>query len=215
MKTKVLTFLFKNSAVIIINILGLYLFVKMTEDVIEKEYILVIDRWIEIHINAIQTPLLTKCMVTLTHFNGATGIFVFSLCMMLFFIYKRWYNDLLFYFFSVLGANIAYITIKIIVQRVRPNSDILSIATHSFPSGHATMATAMALAVYLILAKRVNTLGLKLLLLLSCIVWPIIIAFSRVYLDVHWFSDVIAGIGLGVFWVTLVELIKRFKNSVG
>lgn len=77
------------------------------------------------------------------------------------------------------------------------------------------MATAMALSVYLILAKRVHSIGLKLLLLLSCIVWPIIIAFSRVYLDVHWFSDVISGIGLGVFWVTLVELINRFKNIVG
>lgn len=197
------------------NILGFYLFAKMTEDVIEKEYILVIDRWIEMHINAIQTPLWNTFMVTLTHFNGAMGIFVFSLLMMLFLLYKRWYNDLLFYFFSVLGANIAYISIKMIVQRARPSSELLSIATHSFPSGHATMSTAMSLAVYLILAKRVNAIGLKLLLLLSCIVWPIIIAFSRVYLDVHWFSDVISGIGLGVFWVTLVELINRFKNIVG
>lgn len=215
MKTKVLTFLFTNKAVIIMNILGFYLFAKITEDVVEKEYILVIDRWIETHINAIQTPLLTKFMVTLTHFNGAIGIFVFSLLMMLFLVYKRWYNDLLFYFFSVLGANIAYISIKMIVHRVRPSSDILSIATHSFPSGHATMATAMALALYFILAHRVSSMGLRSVIVIVCIVWPIIIAFSRVYLDVHWLSDVIAGIGLGVFWVTLIELINRFKNKVG
>ena len=55
MKTKVLTFLLKNKALIMINILGFYLFAKMTEDVIEKEYILVIDRWIDTYINAIQT----------------------------------------------------------------------------------------------------------------------------------------------------------------
>ncbi len=194
------------------NILGFYLFVKMAEDVIEKEYILVIDRWIETHVNAMQTPLLTNFMVALTNFNGAMGIFIFSILMILFLIYKRWYNDLLFYIFSVFGANIAFIVIKMIVQRARPSSDILTITTHSFPSGHATMATAMSLAVYFILAKRVHSIGLQLLLLVSCIVWPVIISFSRVYLDVHWLSDVIAGIGLGLFWVTLIVLIHRLKH---
>lgn len=194
------------------NILGFYLFATMADEVTEKEYILMIDRWIETYIHTIQTPVLTTLMVTLTNFNGAMGIFIFSLVMMLFLIYKRWYNDLLFYFFSVLGANIAYISIKMIVQRDRPSSDILSITTYAFPSGHATMATAMALAVYLILVKRVHSIALRSVLWTSCIVWPLIIAFSRVYLDVHWLSDVVAGIGLGVFWVTMIVLIQRFKN---
>ena len=194
------------------NILGFYLFAKMAEDLSEKEYILVIDRWIDTHINALQTPSLTKFMVTLTNFNGEMGIFIFSLFMVLFLIYKRWYNDLLFYIFSVAGANIAFIVIKMVVQRVRPNSEILSIATHSFPSGHATMATVMSLALYLILAKRVHSVGLALLLLIGCIVWPVIIAFSRVYLDVHWLSDVIAGIGLGLFWVTFIVLLLRLMK---
>lgn len=212
MKTKVVAFLLKNKAVITMNILGFYLFATMADEVTEKEYILMIDRWIETYIHTIQTPVLTTFMVALTNFNGAMGIFIFSLFMMLFLIYKRWYNDLLFYFFSVLGANIAYISIKMIVQRDRPSSDILSIATYSFPSGHATMATAMALAVYVILAKRVHSITLRSVLWTGCIVWPLIIAFSRVYLDVHWLSDVVAGIGLGVFWVTMIVLIQRLKN---
>ncbi len=212
MKTKVLTFLLKNKALITMNILGFYLFAKMAEDVIEKKYVLVIDRWIDTFINAIQTPLLTQFMVTLTNLNGAMGIVVFSLLMILFLLYKRWYNDLLFYIFSVFGANIAFVAIKMIVQRARPSSDILAITTHSFPSGHATMATAMSLTVYLILVKRVHSIGLQLVLLTGCIVWPVIIAFSRVYLNVHWLSDVIAGIGLGLFWVTLIVLIFRLRT---
>ena len=212
MKAKVLTFLLKNKALITMNILGFYLFAKMAEDVIEKEYILLIDRWIDRYFNAMQTPLLSKFMVALTNFNGAMGIFIFSFFMIVFLIYKRWYNDLVFYIFSVFGANIAFVVIKMIVQRARPSSDILSITTHSFPSGHATMATAMSLAVYLILTQRVYSIGLRLLILISCIVWPVIISFSRIYLEVHWLSDVIAGMGLGLFWVTLVALIHRFKG---
>lgn len=212
MKTKVLAFFFKNKVLITMNVLGFCLFAKMAEDFSEKEYILVIDRWIETYINTIQTPLLTKFMVTLTNLNGEMGIIIFSLFMVLLLIYKRWYDDLFFYILSVSGANIAFIVIKMIVQRARPSSEILSIATHSFPSGHATMATAMSLAIYLILAKRVHSLGLQLLLLISCIVWPVMIAFSRVYLDVHWLSDVIAGIGLGLFWVTFIVLMLRLMK---
>ena len=213
MKSKLFAFLFKNKLLITVNLLGFYLFAKMAVDVIEEEYIIVIDRWIEIYIHTIQTPLLTKFMVILTHFNGEMGIFIFSLCMVLFLIYKKWYDDLLFYLLSVSGAHISFTAIKMIVKRPRPSSDILSIATHSFPSGHATMATAMSLTVYLILAKRIISTRLQVLLLISCIVWPILIAFSRVYLDVHWLSDVIAGIGLGLFWTTFIVLILRVMKK--
>ncbi len=68
----------KNKWLIGFNILGLYLFAKMAEDVIEKEYILVIDRWVSIHVNEVQTPVLNKIMITLTNFNGELGIILFS-----------------------------------------------------------------------------------------------------------------------------------------
>jgi undecaprenyl-diphosphatase len=213
MKSKLFVFLFKNKLLIAVNLLGFFLFTKMAVDVIEKEYILVIDRWIETYIHTIQTPLLTKIMLILTQLNNEMGIFIFSLFMVLFLIYKRWYDDLLFYLLSVSGAHIAFTAIKMIVQRARPSSELLSITTHSFPSGHATMATAMSLTLYLILAKRITSTRLQLLLLISCFVWPIIMAFSRVYLDVHWFSDVIAGLGLGLFWTTFILLILRVMKK--
>jgi hypothetical protein len=50
MKTKLLEFVFNNKWLIGFNLLALYLFAKMAEEVIEKEYIVVIDRWISIHV---------------------------------------------------------------------------------------------------------------------------------------------------------------------
>lgn len=214
MKAKILGFIQKNKWLIGFNLLGLYLFAKMAEDVIEKEYILVIDRWISIHINDVKTPMLNDLMIILTNLDGGVGILAFSIFCMLFLSYKKWYSDLWFYLLSVGGSAMAFTSIKLIVQRVRPGSDLLHLASYSFPSGHATMATAVALAVYFIFAKRVHLANLRMLLLIVCVVWIFIISFSRVYLDVHWLSDVIAGFGLGLFWVTLLMLrSKLYKDD--
>ncbi len=206
MRAKILEFLHKNKYLIGFNILGLYLFVKMAEDVIEKEYILVIDRWISMHINNVHTPIFNELMIILTHFDGGAGILIFSISFILFLAYRKWYGDLWFYLLSTGGGTIAFTSIKLIVQRVRPGSDLLHVSGYSFPSGHATMATAVALAVYFIFEKRVHMVSLRMLLLSICISWIFTISFSRVYLDVHWLSDVIAGFGLGLFWVTLLIL---------
>jgi len=45
------------------------------------------------------------------------------------------------------------------------------------------------------------------------IVWPLLIAFTRVYLNVHWLSDTLAGLSLGFFWVALLSFFFK-KNEV-
>lgn len=213
MKTKIFGCIKNNKWLLGFNLLGLYLFVKMAEDVIDKEYILVVDRWIGMHINDMQTPLLNALMIMLTNLNGGFGTFVFSIASILFLTYNKWYSDLWFYLLSVGGATMAFTLVKLLVQRVRPGSDLLYVSGYSFPSGHATMATAVALAIYFIFSKRVYLTSLRMLLLLMCTSWIVIISFSRVYLNVHWLSDVIAGFGLGLFWVTLLILWRKFYED--
>jgi len=213
MKRKLLEFIFHNKWLIGFNLLGLYLFAKMAEDVIEKEYIVVIDRWISIHVNEIQNPLLNDLMVTITNLNGAVGIAAFSFFVIIFLGYKKWYKDLWFYLLSVGGAGIAFIAIKLMVQRVRPSSDIIDVAGYSFPSAHSTMAAAVVLTVYMIFSKRLHSISLRLFLLIVCLSWALLIAFSRIYLDVHWLSDVISGLGLGLFWVTFLTLLREWYRT--
>jgi len=161
----------------------------------------------------VQTPMLNDLMIMLTSIDGGESIVTFSIGSILFLAYKKWYSDLLFYLLSVGGAAMAFTSIKLIVQRARPGSDLLHVSGYSFPSGHATMVTAVSLAVYFILAKRVHFSSLRMLLLFVCVVWIFVISFSRVYLDVHWLSDVIAGFALGLFWVTLLMLWSKLYGD--
>ena len=85
----------------------------------------------------------------------------------------------------------------------RPLAPLAPEKTYSFPSGHATMSTlffgAAAALVLHISRNRVlrgAALALATLIVLS-------VSYTRIYLGVHWTSDVAAGILIGLFWVTV------------
>lgn len=93
--------------------------------------------------------------------------------------------------------------IKLVVARPRPPDALLDLTTTSFPSGHAT--TAAALAVALLLAFAITRAwGWAL-----AAVWILAMAFSRTYLLVHWVTDVAAGALLGASIAVLVALATR------
>jgi hypothetical protein len=98
---KFFDFIVANLLLLTVNLFGFYLFGKMAEDVIEEELIIAVDRWISVHISAVQTPLLNDVMILLTQMNGLTGISLFSLVVMAVLFYKRWFADLVLYLFGV------------------------------------------------------------------------------------------------------------------
>lgn len=103
---------------------------------------------------------------------------------------------------------------KIIFGRPRPQSAILSLADFSFPSGHAVIAVTfygfLAYILIKLLNKRYKTL---VLILASGLI--ILIGLSRLYLGVHYLSDVLAGYLLGLISLLtgLVFLEKKIKNT--
>jgi undecaprenyl-diphosphatase len=105
--------------------------------------------------------------------------------------------------------------IKLLVERARPVLKIINEQGFSFPSGHSTMSMAMALSLYFIFADSISSRAGRIVLLVVALLWPILIAFTRVYLNVHWLSDTLAGFSLGIFWVTLVLLFYPYWSHKG
>ena len=191
---------------ILLNVLSLLLFLFILYCVVSDSYLPAIDRWVSVHVVSIQRPDLTEVLIVITNFSGVVANMIFAIFAMLFLTYKTWYKDRLFYLLSFSGAFVLFLSIKQMVARPRPHSDLIDVINYSFPSGHSTLTMTTALLVYFIFVKRLSSSLAKNVLLVVCIVWPMFIAFTRVYLNVHWLSDVIAGLALGVFLVTFMRL---------
>jgi len=190
---------------------SLFLFLFILYNVLANGSLLMIDRWISTEVPAIQSPELTKLVIFITNINGRLGSVIFSVLLMFFLIYKKYYEDLKFYLLAFLGAFALFAVIKLLVARARPALKIISEQTFSFPSGHSTMSMAIAIALYFIFAEKIVSASGRRLLLFPCIFWPLLIAATRIYLNVHWLSDTVAGLVLGLSWVILLKLLFPFS----
>jgi len=194
---------------------GIVLFVIMLLNLLFDGPMLRVDEWVSQHIPALQSEVLTKAVVFITDLNGTAGTAVFSLFMVIFLVSKKYYRELKFYLISFLGASALFTVIKLLVERARPVLKIIDEQGLSFPSGHSTMSMTIALTLYFIFISKIHSVFGRGLLLAFTIFWPLLIAGTRLYLNVHWLSDTIAGLSLGLFWVTLVFLLFPVKAKEG
>jgi undecaprenyl-diphosphatase len=112
------------------------------------------------------------------------------------------------------GGYLFTLIVKNIVARIRPENAFLTVSGYSFPSGHAVASTVFfTLLIYFFIIK-VRSMVFREILVVICVLSIILTSFSRVYLGVHWLSDVLAGIGLGLFWVTSMILLVKYINII-
>jgi undecaprenyl-diphosphatase len=85
-------------------------------------------------------------------------------------------------------------------------------ASASFPSGHAFFAASCLGGLAVLVTSRVRSLALKIGLWVLTLALILLIGFSRVYLGVHYPSDVFAGYAVAVVWVTAVAVGDRMAS---
>jgi undecaprenyl-diphosphatase len=93
---------------------------------------------------------------------------------------------------------------KEIFQRARPLNALVQETSNAFPSGHTIMAVVFfGLIAYLFITKKQESLTVTITATM------LTIAFTRLYLNVHWFTDVIAGFAIGAIILTLSIFIYK------
>jgi undecaprenyl-diphosphatase len=99
-------------------------------------------------------------------------------------------------------------------QRERP-PDIYRAAealNPSFPSGHALLSAVLYLSLGAMLARSTNSRSIRIYVMAGAIIITLLVGVTRVYLGVHWVSDVLAGWCVGAAWATACWLFERWAG---
>ncbi len=185
---------------------SLYLFGLLVDNVMDRELITKLDAYVAASMPAWRDAFLTGAMAFFTAL--LQPMVIIPLSALLFFVLLRMKRGRAAAVFAVsmtLGF-LADTAFKVLVHRARPEGALLTVAGYSFPSGHAAMSTIFF--GFLLWAYKDEIIGpaRRWLFIAVMALLPFFVGLSRIYLGVHWTSDVLAGWALGVSALTLTLL---------
>ena len=156
----------------------------------------------------------TPFFITLSSFFDPKIFLTWFLLFLMFLWIKNLKFEALFLFFGVAGGQVVKLIIKHLTDRPRPENPFdLSAHESSFPSGHSTTAVFFLLALLYLFTGNIHNTIQKFLARGVLLIGAVLVPFSRVYEQVHYFSDVIAGALLGIFSLAFTLLFFRISQE--
>ncbi|MES2095725.1 MAG: phosphatase PAP2 family protein [Pseudomonadota bacterium] len=166
-----------------------------------------------------QTPVgpawLLQSAVDISALGGYTLLWLFGIAGLSYLLYAGKRAEAGWIAASLIGSSVIDGLLKSWIARPRPElvPHLVQVAHPSFPSGHAMISAAVYLTLALMLAEAEPGRGAKIALVGFFSVLVVLIGCSRVYLGVHWPSDVLAGWCFGTVWALLVWAADRWMRS--
>jgi undecaprenyl-diphosphatase len=123
----------------------------------------------------------------------------------------------LFVFAAIAGGQVLASLLKFGIERPRPElvSHLVTVHTPSFPSGHAMMSAVTYLTLGALAARFLPGRVTKVYVVCLAVVTTLLVGISRIYLGVHWPSDVLGGWCAGFAWAMLCWLAARWLQEKG
>lgn len=185
----------KNIFLLILSIISIYIFASVGEGIRKGKTILEFNQHLHDKALAFGTSHF-DFFYTITNFGEKSVIIIASLLIVAFLYYKKRIRDMFVFSTAMFITILSVLFIKRLVMLDRPTLGLITESGFSFPSGHATLSSCLFILLALIFRhknKIINTIWI-----IICILIPVLISASRVFLGVHWFSDVFAGFFFGL-----------------
>jgi membrane-associated phospholipid phosphatase len=183
-------------AIVVVSLLGLSLFARVGREVFEQEtgsFDDAVRAWVLAH----QVAGVARAFQLITFVGSANALAWLAVGMAAWLWKSRGRHIAAVLVTAPAVATALFVGIKDLFQRVRPAGAVpLHLVSYSFPSGHATASTAVLVSLFYILARE-GLLSREIALVLGFL-GPLLVGLSRIYLDVHWTTDVLGGWGLGL-----------------
>lgn len=158
---------------------------------------------------SLRSPILTQVMFAVSFLGGGVLVFAGLVCL-LFLIYQKRTEEASLYAFAVGGGFVINILIKMLINRPRP---VIAPLYHeflsSFPSWHAMSSFVFYFTLVFFFFRFTRRRGMSIAVGLGVLLLVLLISFSRIYLGVHYPTDVLAGLLAGFWWMATVIVVEK------
>src|SRR5215212_193722 len=194
---------------------SLWLFGGLVEDLITGDPLVRFDRVVADYLHSHATPALTKFFLVVTAFGSLEAIVLLGVVVAAILAWRRRWVLFGTWLAAVAGSALLDWLLKGLFQRPRPHfaHPLLVETSYSFPSGHAMESFVVYGMLAYLAVLALKTWEARVAAVCGAALLVVLIGFSRMYLGVHYFSDVIAGYAAGGVWlsalITGAETIRR------
>jgi undecaprenyl-diphosphatase len=167
---------------------------------------LAIDQSVLLALGNLRTPLLNHVMVDLTALGSTTVVTLFTLIALAVLLTVRDRYGALQIVAASIGAGLLTQLAKNSIERTRPEviPRLVVVDGYSFPSGHSLASAAMYLTIAIVVCRHMRSWRGRLTFLAITLTLIVLIGGSRMYLGVHYPTDVASGLSLGAGWALLL-----------
>lgn len=190
---------------------SIFLFAWLAEG-LAKDGTVRFDAYVRAAVHQWTTPALTKLMLAAT-FMGSGGLIVIAVLAFALFRHFRWRRAAIWLLVTLGGASVLVLGLKYAFHRPRPVPFFGGMPqTFSFPSGHSLFSFCFYGVLAGLLARRAESKVLRVFIWALAAVLVFSIGLSRIYLGVHYPSDVLAGYLGGAIWVSTMLAMDRLRT---
>lgn len=210
---------------VIVFLILLGTFLGITDSIVNSNAIVTIDNNFANFLYLGRTPFMAKVFYIITNFANPITIAIPLGISLVYLYFKKEFAYLYAFLLTFIGTEGSVFLIKIFINRARPGANIAYYleGSKSFPSGHSAVAIAFfGFITYYLIHHMIGRDRKSALILLGAILIGLI-GFSRLYLGVHFLSDVIGGFLIGGIWFVAgitfrerhfyISSLKKGKNT--
>ena len=161
-------------------------------------------------VHTLATPALTTAMRGISFLGSALFLTAVTIFVIAWFALRKWGREAKLFALTMIGASALNTTLKLAFARPRPAPffDLTPPETFSFPSGHALASCCFFAGLAAILSGRIKARRTRTLIWFAASFMFLLIGLSRIYLGVHYTTDVVAGFAAALIWILVVRFVE-------
>lgn len=197
---------FISALIFLLILIGVFLGNQKIDNPISSE---MVNSWGKVSSNL---PLLNEIFVFLGNYFWSILIVIALISIFILYMQKRKRESLILLSALIIGYAFEQV-IKFIIQRPRPTQQLIQEVGYSFPSGHSVFVIILFSLLIYFYKDRIKNSLLKIIFVSMNILLILLVGLSRIYINVHWFSDVMGGYAMGFFAMYLILWIFESEKT--